>query len=150
MTNEIKYVVNQNNIKDILTFSKMSKTDFQKLTSSVLSDVYNPVYEKVSLSEYSWKFSYLCSSIQMSIMQCVEKLKKHKFNNFTIDVIYVSQERKEILSIVNKVNDDVLDEYYTVTYDELKPVCPECVFMIAECDDIDFSIMPKFDKIIEV
>lgn len=64
--------------------------------------------------------------------------------------IYLSTERKEILVIADKVNDLVLEEYYSKTYYEIKGICPECVFMIAEQEDVDFSIMPKFNKIIEV
>lgn len=151
MSETIKqYVVNQNNIKDILALSTFSKSDLLKFSSEITSDVYNPVFESYTLSEYSWKISRLCSVTQLPLKHCVEKLKNIEFNNFNIDVIYVSQERKEILTVINTINDDILDEYYTKTFEELKPICPECVFMLATEEDIDFSIMPKFDLTVEV
>lgn len=152
MTETKKYVtqINEDNIKNILSLAKFNKSDLQKFSSQIVSDAYNPIYETTSLSEYTWKISFLFDSIQMPIVKCAELLKNIHFDNFTIETIYLSLERKEILTVADIVNDAVLDEYYTKTYDECKRICPECVFMIAENDDIDFSVMPKFDKIIEV
>lgn len=147
-----KYVVNVNkdNIENILALYTFSKSDLASLTTHKVSDVYNPVLESVSLSEYKWEIKHMCSIIQEPIFECAETLKNMCFDNFKIEVIYLSTERKEILVIADKVNDLVLEEYYSKTYDEIKGICPECVFMIAEQEDVDFSIMPKFNKIIEV
>lgn len=150
MVKSKKYVINKDNIEDILTIATFSKSDLSNLTMQVVSDAYNPIMESVSLSEYKWKINYLCSTIQEPIFKCAEILKNMCFDNFKIEVIYLSTERKEILAIVDIVNDSVLDEYYNKVYDELKEICPECVFMISEQEDVDFSIMPKFNQIIEV
>lgn len=145
-----KYIINDDNIKNILATAAFSKSDFIKFSTQIVSDVYNPTMESISLSEYRWNIKYLYSSILNPITKCAYLLKNMYFNSFNIETIYLSTERKEILVIADKVNDSVLEEYYNKTYDELKEICPECVFMIAEQEDIDFSIMPKFNKIIEV
>ncbi len=145
-----KYIINNDNIKNILATAAFSKSDLLKFSTQIVSDIYNPIMESISLLEYKWKIEYLCSSILNSITKCAEILKNMHFKNFNIEVIYLSTERKEILVVADKVNDSVLEEYYNITYDELKEICPECVFMIAEQGDIDYSFMPKFNKIIEV
>lgn len=90
----------------------------------------------------------MLDNIQMQTMACAELLKDIHFITFHIETIYVSMERKEVLTIVDTVNNNSLEEYYNKTYDLCKPLCPECVFMIAEEKDVNFSIMPKFDRLI--
>lgn len=150
MTENKQYVINKSNIKDFLNVSQFSKKDFQKFTSRIISDMYNPEIENINVSQYRWTVSYLCSIISMEIIQCTEVLKNMHFDNFVIKKIHISKERKEILAVSDIVNDIVLDEYYNNVYDKIKPICSECVFMIATENDIDYSIMPKFDLTIEV
>lgn len=142
--------INDDNIKDVLILSKLHKSDLRKISAKIVSDIFNPINETKSFSEYTWSIASLFDYVQMRTMDCAEKIRNMHFDSFDIKTIYVSMERKEILTISSVVNDDVLEEYYNKTYDECSSICPECVFMIAEEKDIDFSIMPKFDRIIEV
>ena len=144
------FKINENNFKDILALTRFHKTDLTKISAKMISDFFNPMNETTTLQEYTWTISALFDNIQMQTISCAEKLKDIHFITFNISTIYVSMERKEILTIVDAVNDDSLDEYYDKVYNLCKPLCPECVFMISEEKDVDFSIMPKFDKIIEV
>ncbi len=150
MTEGKQYVINNNNIQDFLTISQFSKGDFRKFSHKIMADMHNPDNEKISISEYKWSVSYLCHAIGSAITQCANALQNIQFSNFSLKQIYISKERKEILAVSNIVNDSVMEEYYDTVYDTVKPICPECVFMIAEDKDIDYSVMPKFDLKIEV
>lgn len=150
MNKNVQYTYNSKNINQILAMNNYSERDLKNIVVHITSDLANPQLQSITLNEYNWKLSVMCSHTISSFRNCIAMIKDMHFNHFCIETIYGSTKRKEILVVANDINDDILDEYYSKMYADISQICPDCVFMIAAEEDIDFAIMPKFDIIAEV
>lgn len=102
---------------------------------------------------YQNTLRYLINAIPVRnrvLMDCAKWLQKADFSNFSVLKIFVRYRKKEIMVVSDKMNDRVLDEFYNKTFEYAYKKDDEIVFMIADEKSIDYSAMPKYDKITEV
>lgn len=84
------------------------------------------------------------------LLDCANWLKEMTFENFSVLKIFVRYNKKEIIVISDKMNDDVLEEFYGKTFELSYMKDSEIVFMITTEDAVDHSAMLNYDKLIEV
>lgn len=96
---------------------------------------------------------YLISAMPVQnyvLLECADSLREAEFKNFSITKIFVRYNKKEIIVISDKMNDDVLEEFYGKTFELSYMKDSEIVFMITTEDVVDHSAMLNYDKLIEV
>lgn len=84
------------------------------------------------------------------LLTCANWLQENKFEHFKISKIFVRYNEKELIVIADKINNDVLEEFYSKTFDFVFGSDNEIVFIIADEKSINYFTMPKYDKLIEV
>lgn len=84
------------------------------------------------------------------LLDCTSWLRENKFEHFTVSKIFVRYNEKEIIVIADKINDNVLEEFYAKTFDFAYGGDNEIVFIITDEKSVNYSAMPKYDKLIEV
>lgn len=149
--NPTTYTYSKDKIHDLLKICNGEQNSIKKTLLNILTDTSQ--CNNISLGEYYPQLHCYINNITLknnSINECVDWLIKEKFKNFNISKIFVRYEPKEIIVVSNNINNDVLDEFYEKTFNFkiLKDI--EIVFMISTISDINFSAMPKCDKVIEV
>lgn len=72
------------------------------------------------------------NNVKNVLLKYEDWLQTNKFDHFIVLKTFVNFERKEITAIVDKMNDDVLEEFYDKTFDITYKCDDEIVFMIVE------------------
>ena len=84
------------------------------------------------------------------LLDCAIWLQQKAFESFTISKIFVRYNEKELIVIADKIDDNGLEEFYAKTFDFAYARDNEIVFIITDEKSINYSAMPKYDKLIEV
>lgn|GEM_PF-3999780 len=104
-------------------------------------------------SYYETTLHYLIEAMPVQnyiLLECARWLQSVKFKNFSVLKILIRFDQKELIVISDKVNDDVLEEFYSSTFQMAYKNDSDIVFMINTENNIFYSAMPKCDKVIEV
>lgn len=147
----------------IFTYTLTSTRDSLKLLSSddkysraILSEVLADasVNANIQLGEYYQNtLKYLIDAIPIRnrvLIDCANWLKETHFKNFSVLRIFIRYKKKEIVVVSDSMSDAILDEFYNQTFEYAYQKDNEIVFIITDEKSIDYSAMPKYDKVIEV
>ena len=125
--------------------------NLRAILNEVLIDTNNK--HNTKLGDYYNTLHYLIADMPVqnyALLTCANWLKENKFEYFTISKIFVRYNEKEIIAIADKIDDEVLEEFYDKTFDFAYVSDNEIVFIITDEKSINYSAMPRYDKLIEV
>ncbi len=147
----------------IFTYTLTSTSDSLKLLSSddkysraILSEVLADanVNANIQLGDYYQNtLRYFIEAIPIRnrvLVDCANWLKETHFKNFSVLRIFIRYKKKEIVVVSDSMSDAILDEFYNQTFEYAYQKDNEIVFIITDEKSIDYSAMPKYDKVIEV
>jgi len=78
-----------------------------------------------------------------------QQLKKEKFDNFTIKDILICYSKNEVIVVTGTVNNDVLDEFFSKTFDYAYKKDNDVVFMITTEDSVRYLATLQYDGVFE-
>lgn len=137
---------------DSLKIVAMEEKSLRKILNRVIID--SEEKQDTRLGNYYQEILHLLIDNEplknRSLYDCADWLQKTEFENFKVLKIFMRYEAKEIIVISDKMNNAVLDEYYDKFYNFVHKRDIEIVYMIAKESEVDYSSMPRCDKVIEV
>lgn len=78
-----------------------------------------------------------------------QQLKKEKFDNFTIKDILICYSKNEVIVVTGTVNNDVLDEFFSKTFDYAYKKGNDVVVIITTEDSVRYPAMLQYDEFFE-
>ena len=146
------YVSFPPNAADSLKTVAMGEKSLRKLLNRVIID--STRKSETKLGNYYFDELHLLIDKEPAkynhLLECAQWLQNTKFDNFEVLKIFLRYEANEIITVSDKMNLDVLNEYYDKFFDFVHKINIGVVYMIAKEGDIDYSSMPTYDKVIEV
>lgn len=160
MTNKMISTIENNNITIYYSFKDVDRTKIMGVGASNLRAIINEILVDTdrqndkNLGEYyDTTLHYLIAAMPVqnyALLECADSLRGIEFKNFSVTKIFVRYDKKEIIAISDKMNDDVLEEFYGKTFELSYMKDSEIVFMITTEDAVDHAAMLNYDKLIEV
>lgn len=144
----LKYPLTRDNLRLLSSDDKYSREILHEILVDATANA------DIQLGEYYQNtLRYLIEAMPVKnrvLIDCANWLKEACFANFSVIRIFVRYKKKEIVVISDSISDVILDEFYNKTFEYAYQKDSDIVFIITDEKSIDYSAMPKYDKVIEV